>query len=41
MNEQLRQLLQCVQKTAGEFADTASDAAYGVKIGRASCRERV
>ena len=30
MNEQLRQLLQCVQKTAGEFADTASDAAYGV-----------
>ena len=31
MNEQLRQLLQCVQKTAGEFADTASDAAYGVR----------
>ena len=31
MNEQLWQLLQCVQKTAGEFADTASDAAYGVR----------
>ena len=31
MNEQLRLLLQCVQKTAGEFADTASDAAYGVR----------
>ena len=31
MNEQLQQLLQCVGKTAGEFADTASDAAYGVK----------
>ena len=31
MNGQLRQLLQCVQKTAGEFADTASDAAYGVR----------
>ena len=31
MNEELRQLLRCVRSTAGEVADTASDAAYGVR----------
>lgn len=31
MNEQLRQVLQCVEKTAGDFAGTASDAAYSAR----------